>query len=75
MPMITGDHAALARVTMSERSSRSSATASGLKAGAALAMVISYATHHHIGWAILHAIFGWFYVAYYYYAGSWQGSH
>lgn len=59
---------------MSNHSSgASTGAASGIGAGAALAMVISYSTHHHIGWAILHGIFGWFYVLYYWFTGSWQG--
>jgi ABC-type sulfate transport system permease subunit len=33
--------------------------------GTTLAMVISYVTYKSIGWAILHGIFGWFYVIYY----------
>lgn len=37
---------------------------SGVGFGAALAMAVSYSTNHHIGWAILHEIFGWFYVIY-----------
>lgn len=41
-----------------------SATTNGLGFGAALAMTVSYATNHSIGWAILHGICGWFYVAY-----------
>jgi hypothetical protein len=41
--------------------------------GCCLATVISYSTHHHIGRAILHGVFGWLYVAYYYLTGSWQG--
>lgn len=37
----------------------------GISFGSALAMVISYSAWHSIGWAILHGIFGWFYVIYY----------
>lgn len=37
----------------------------GISFGAALAMVISYAKWQSIGWAIVHGIFGWFYVIYY----------
>ena len=37
----------------------------GISFGSALAMVISYTAWHSIGWAILHGIFGWFYVLYY----------
>jgi hypothetical protein len=45
----------------------------GVGAGYVLAVTISYSTHHHIGWAMLHGFFGWFYVLYYYLSGSWQG--
>jgi hypothetical protein len=37
----------------------------GISFGAALAIVISYAKWHSIGWAILHGIFSWAYVIYY----------
>lgn len=37
----------------------------GIGFGCALATVISYSNWHHIGWAILHGIFSWFYVIYY----------
>lgn len=36
----------------------------GIGFGSALSIAISYATNAHIGWAILHGIFGWFYVIY-----------
>jgi Predicted transcriptional regulators len=42
-----------------------SATKAGISFGACLAMIISYAAWKSIGWAILHGIFGWFYVIYY----------
>jgi hypothetical protein len=35
--------------------------------GAALAMVISWSLWNSVGWAILHGIFSWFYVIYYYF--------
>ena len=38
---------------------------SGLSFGSALAMVISWSTHHSILWAILHGVFSWLYVIYY----------
>jgi p-aminobenzoyl-glutamate transporter AbgT len=38
---------------------------SGIGFGAALAMAISFSVHKSILWAILHGIFGWFYVIYY----------
>ncbi|KKL67553.1 hypothetical protein LCGC14_2133860 [marine sediment metagenome] len=37
----------------------------GLSFGSALAIAVSYNTWHHLGWAILHGIFGWLYVIYY----------
>ena len=37
----------------------------GLSMGAALAMIISYAKWHSIGWAIVHGFFNWAYVIYY----------
>jgi hypothetical protein len=37
----------------------------GIGFGCALAMVISFVTYKSIGWAILHGLFGWFYVIYY----------
>lgn len=33
--------------------------------GGALAMIMSWSLHHHIGWAILHGLFGWLYVLFY----------
>jgi hypothetical protein len=41
-------------------------TAASIGFGNALAMVISFHENNHIGWAILHGIFGWFYVLYAY---------
>ena len=37
----------------------------GVGFGSALAIAISYANHHSILWAIIHGIFGWFYVIYF----------
>ena len=37
----------------------------GVSFGSALAMVISYVNWHSIGWAILHGLFSWAYVIYY----------
>lgn len=37
----------------------------GVSLGSVLAVVISYAEWHSIGWAILHGILGWVYVIYY----------
>jgi len=44
---------------------RTTVVSSGISFGSALAMVISYAKWHSIFWAIIHGIFGWFYVVYY----------
>jgi len=38
---------------------------SGIGLGQALAVVLSYTLNHSIVWAILHGIFGWFYVFYF----------
>lgn len=38
---------------------------SGVGFGSALAMVISYSAYKSVLWAIVHGIFGWFYVGYY----------
>ena len=37
----------------------------GLGFGSALAMAISFTVNQSVGWAILHGLFGWFYVIYY----------
>jgi len=37
----------------------------GIGFGSCLAMVVSYVAWNSIPWAILHGIFGWFYVIYY----------
>lgn len=37
----------------------------GVSFGSALAMVISWTAHKSIGWAILHGLMSWGYVAYY----------
>ena len=36
----------------------------GMGFGSALAIAMSYTTHHSILWAIIHGIFGWLYVIY-----------
>ena len=38
----------------------------GITFGSALAMVISYVNWHSIGWAIIHGLFSWGYVIYYF---------
>jgi hypothetical protein len=37
----------------------------GVSFGSALAIAISYTNNHSILWAIIHGIFGWFYVIFY----------
>lgn len=38
---------------------------SGIGFGSALAIAVSYTTHKSILWAIVHGVFGWFYVGYF----------
>ena len=40
-------------------------TSSGIGFGVVLAIVISWSVNKSILWAILHGLFGWFYVIYY----------
>ncbi len=42
-----------------------SSVKSGITFGSALAMVISYANWHSVGWAIFHGLLSWVYVIYY----------
>jgi len=42
-----------------------SITKAGIGFGSALAITISWSVNHSILWAILHGLFGWFYVIYY----------
>lgn len=42
-----------------------SAVRAGISFGTALAIAISWSTHHSILWAMLHGLFSWFYVVYY----------
>ncbi len=44
---------------------RDSAIKSGIGFGSALAIAISYTTHQSVLWAIIHGLFGWFYVLYF----------
>lgn len=37
----------------------------GVSFGACLAMVISWSINRSVLWAIIHGLFGWFYVIYY----------
>ena len=45
--------------------------AGGIGFGSALAITISFSQWHSILWAIIHGIFGWLYVVFYY----WQRHH
>jgi hypothetical protein len=38
---------------------------SGVGMGSALAIAISWSIHKSLVWAIIHGVFGWFYVVYY----------
>ena len=44
---------------------RREAIRNGIGFGSALAIAISFTTHKSVLWAIVHGIFGWFYVVYY----------
>ena len=43
----------------------------GIGLGTIAAAVLSWTTWHSVGWAIVHAIFGWLYVIYYLIAYGW----
>ena len=45
-------------------SDKQTSTSTGIGIGGVLAIVLSYSVNQSIGWAILHGIFGWFYVIY-----------
>ena len=44
---------------------RNQAVSHGVSFGSALAIAISWSTHHSILWAIIHGFFSWFYVIYF----------
>ena len=46
-------------------SSTNTAAKAGIGFGSAVAITISWSANHSILWAILHGLFGWFYVIYY----------
>jgi hypothetical protein len=48
---------------------KESAASSGIGFGSALAIAISYAKWHSIGWAIVNGFFSWFYVIYFWMRG------
>lgn len=41
-----------------------STTSGGIGIGAVIAAILSWTTHHSLGWCIFHALCGWFYVIY-----------
>jgi len=45
---------------------RNAALKTGISFGTCLSMIISYTAYQSIGWAIIHGIFSWFYVIYYF---------
>ena len=46
-------------------SARSEVARSGIGIGSALAVAISWSTHHSIMWALVHGLLSWFYVIYF----------
>ena len=44
---------------------RTTTASAGISLGSAVAVTISWSQHASILWAILHGIFGWFYVIYF----------
>lgn len=46
-------------------SQANTAAKAGIGFGSALAITISWSLNHSLLWAILHGLFGWFYVVYY----------
>ena len=44
---------------------RNQAAKAGIGLGSAIAVTISWSLHKSIVWALVHGIFGWFYVGYY----------
>ena len=43
----------------------------GIGLGTIIAVLLSWTTWHSLGWAIVHGIFGWFYVIYYLLQYGW----
>jgi hypothetical protein len=50
---------------MPESSTRVQITKAGVSFGSALAITISWSTHHSILWACLHGVLSWLYVIYF----------
>lgn len=44
---------------------KSSTASSGIGLGTVVAVALSWSANHSILWAVIHGIFGWFYVIYY----------
>jgi len=43
----------------------------GIGLGTIIAVILSYLKWGHIGWMVLHGMFGWFYVIYYVIKFGW----
>jgi hypothetical protein len=43
----------------------STVAGSGISLGAAIAVTVSWSLYHSLFWVIVHGLFGWFYVIYY----------
>ena len=41
------------------------ATSTGISLGSAIAVTVSWSLYHSLLWAVIHGIFGWFYVIYF----------
>jgi hypothetical protein len=50
---------------MADSSTRVQITKAGVTFGSALAITISWSTHHSILWACIHGVFSWLYVIYF----------
>ena len=50
---------------MAHSSAGKTAAKAGISFGTALAIAISWTTHHSILWAIVHGLLSWIYVVYY----------
>jgi len=48
----------------------SQTTYTGVGFGTIIAIIVSWTTNHSILWAIIHGIFGWFYIIYYLLGGG-----
>jgi hypothetical protein len=49
-------------------STRNTVASTGISFGSALAMTISWSKWHSILWAVIHGIFGWFCVVYFWWS-------